>query len=54
MNCYGQSSSGYGLYAYGSATGCYCYSSSGIGLDAYLANSCYGNIEVITHKYNMP
>ena len=41
LNCYGTSSSGYGLYAT-TAQNCYGTSSSGTGLNALTAQNCYG------------
>ncbi len=42
-NCYGYSGgSGYGIYAFDTASGCYGYSNSGTGLNAFIANVCHG------------
>jgi hypothetical protein len=57
-NCYGGSDSpnGYGLIAGEVAIGCLGYDSkpNSVGITAFIANSCYGNSENITYKYNMP
>ena len=57
-SCYGYSyGSGYGLYAYATASGCYGYSNSGTGLYAFIANVCHGTTSTgtalsATHNVN--
>lgn len=53
-NCQGASASGYGVYANYIAIGCFGTSTSGTGLVSDIANSCLGNTESISYKYNMP
>jgi hypothetical protein len=57
-NCAGSSAgSGYGVNAFGTATGCYGSSSSGTGLSAFIANVCFGQTSTgtalsTTHNVN--
>lgn len=53
-NCQGASASGDGVFANYIAIGCYGTSTSGTGLVSDIANSCLGNTETISYKYNMP